>query len=461
MLMRCSAVVTALCAALVVPVAAQTVTGAAGVVNEPPSPLERSFPRPALGPGEVMIGDMILEAARLERVPASRARGADDAFFFARPWEFGYVPVTFMPDVSEVERTRFFAACDTWAAAGVVCVPRTNEPVWVRVQKSEDGCFARVGMGTSGPQPINLGSGCWVHGIVAHEIGHAFGLIHEHQRPDRDTYVTINFENVEADTEDNFELITTARLWSEYDFGSLMHYSKSAFAKTSGLETITPKAAYTQAAANMGQRSGPSARDLATLSSIYNLPPAIYRTYSTTPRQFTMGRSEALAAMSAINTYYVAPTGLNRSNGLSINGRPDFLGLAAWFFDIYMNTRYAGYAEIEARYNVMANITQSEEWRSKNPARTPALPFNIPNRLPFDRGELLGVMERLDAFYSAPEGLQRPQGLSLGGQPDFLGIAAWVVEIYLGARMGGASPEAAWQRVVSEIQATDEWRRKH
>jgi hypothetical protein len=180
-----------------------------------------------------------------------------------------------------------------------------------------------------------------------------------------------------------------------------------------------------------------------------------------TPRRFTIGRAEALAAMAAINGYYIAPAGLNRANGLSINGRPDFLGLAAWFFDVYVNTRFAGYAEIESRYNVMANITRTEEWRAKNPARQPAVPFDVGNALPFDRTELLAVLERLDRFYAAPEGLQRPQGLSLDGQPDFLGIAAWVVDVYLGARLGGASADASWQRVVQLIQQTDEWRWKH
>ena len=278
---------------------------------------------------------------------------------------------------------------------------------------------------------------------------------------DRDTYVTINYDNVEDDAVDNFVRITTSRLWSDYDFGSIMHYSKSAFAKSSGLETITPKPAYASAATNMGQRSGASARDVAGMTSIYNLAPRTFRSYPAVPVRFTIGRTEALGAMSAINAYYIAPAGLNRPNGLSINGRPDFLGLAAWFFDIYVNTRYAGYAEVESRYNVMANITQTDEWRGKNPERGAAAPFAVGNALPFDRTELLAVLERLDRFYSAPEGLQRPQGLSLNGQPDFLGIAAWIVDIYMGARLNGQSPDQAWQRVVTNIQATDEWKSKH
>lgn len=444
------------------PLAAQTITGPAGTITEPPSPLERRFTPPPLAPGEFMIDDMILEAARFERRPdASGPLGSSFESFTARPWEFGYVPITFSGDISDTDRVRFFAACDLWKASGVRCVDRTDEPVWVNVQRSGEGCFAKVGMGAAGSQVINLDTGCWVQGIIAHEIGHALGLIHEHQRPDRDTYVTINFDNIEEDAVSNFTRIVTARMWGAYDFGSLMHYSKTAFGKSAGLETITPKPEYAQQATNIGQRSRVSDGDAAAVTGIYNLPPRVFRTYPLAPRVFTIGRAEALGAMAAINAYYAAPGGLNRPNGLSLNGRPDFLGLAAWFFDIYVNARYAGYAEVEARYHVMANITQSEEWRTMNPGRDPATPLPVGNALPFDRGELLAVMERLDRFYSAPEGLQRSNGLSLNGQPDFLGIAAWVVDVYLGARLGGAPPDAAWARVVSQIQATEEWRSKH
>jgi hypothetical protein len=165
--------------------------------------------------------------------------------------------------------------------------------------------------------------------------------------------------------------------------------------------------------------------------------------------------------MATLNSYYLAPQGMARSNGLSIGGKPDFLGLAAWFFDVYVNARFAGYQEIEARFNVMASLTQSEEWRVKHPGQAPATPFAIGNALPFDRAELLAVLERLDRFYVAPEGLQRPNGLSLDGQPDFLGIAAWVVDIYMGLRLAGVSPDASWQQVMFEIQQTDEWKTKH
>ena len=70
-------------------------------------------------------------------------------------------------------------------------------------------------------------------------------------------------------------------------------------------------------------------------------------------------------------------------------------------------------------------------------------------------------MNRLDAFYRAPEGLQRPNGLALNGGPDFIGIATWVFDIYLAERLRGISPAAAWTLTENAIKATDEWRSKH
>lgn len=459
----CTALTLAALFALSSPASAQTpVTGAAGTITTPPDILERQTPRPRLGPGEVLVDDMILDRDRLWSFEAPGQTGVHYESFTARPWEFGVVPVTFADGVTDAQKQTFFTACGWWASSGILCVPRTDHPSWVHVTKFSDGCYSKVGMGTAGPQTLNLQDpGCWGTGTIAHEIGHTIGLVHEHQRPDRNTYVTINYDNIEAGKESNFYVYVTGRTWTPYDFNSLMHYGKTAFGKSSGLETITPKSEYASQATNMGQRTTATDYDRSAVDGLYNLPPRTFRTYTLYPRIFTIGRDEAVATMAAINSYYQAPEGLGRPNGLSLNGKPDFLGLAAWFFDIYANARFAGYEAIEARYNVLAHLTQSEEWRTKHPGQQTAQPFAIGNVLPFDRSELLAVMERLDRFYSAPEGLQRPNGLSLDGRPDFLGIAAWVVDVYWGERLDGESPEKAWERVVEEIQKTDEWKSKH
>ena len=59
----------------------------------------------------------------------------------------------------------------------------------------------------------------------------------------------------------------------------------------------------------------------------------------------------------------------------------------------------------------------------------------------FSRDEFLAALTQLDRFYAAPEGLQRPDGLSIAGGPDFLGIATWIFDVYLNQRLTGASSD--------------------
>src|SRR6185503_6953902 len=111
--------------------------------------------------------------------------------------------------------------------------------------------------------------------------------------------------------------------------------------------------------------------------------------------------------------------------------------------------------------NVMAQIQRSEEWALKHPGSAPSVSFTPYSGGPaIDREELREAMHRLDRFYAAEAGLQRPDGLSIGGRPDFEGIAAWVFDVYLNARLDGLSVDGAWRRVVGSIEASDEWRSK-
>ena len=47
-----------------------------------------------------------------------------------------------------------------------------------------------------GANQVSLSSDFFGPEIVAHELLHALGFTHEHQRPDRDQYVTINYRNI-------------------------------------------------------------------------------------------------------------------------------------------------------------------------------------------------------------------------------------------------------------------------
>ena len=79
-----------------------------------------------------------------------------------------------------------------------------------------------------------------------------------------------------------------------------------------------------------------------------------------------------------------------------------------------------------------------------------------------DQGaEMQREMMWLHDFYKSPDGLQRPEGLWIGGHPDFEGIGAWVFDVYLRHRLRGESEEQARQAIVNAIKQSEEWRTKH
>jgi len=112
-------------------------------------------------------------------------------------------------------------------------------------------------MGADGVR-IRLKASCDT-GTVLHELGHAMGLFHEQQRPDRDDFITVNEENIEPGKESNFVKLTSSQCvtHASYDYGSLMHYDETDFSRN-GQPTI-------EAPQDVGQRDHLSPLDLATI----------------------------------------------------------------------------------------------------------------------------------------------------------------------------------------------------
>ncbi|EDO45453.1 predicted protein, partial [Nematostella vectensis] len=99
-----------------------------------------------------------------------------------------------------------------------------------------NGCSSKIGKMyyQTGPQTLSLGSGCNQVGVILHELLHAVGFWHEQSRSDRDKYVRINWENILdgfADQFDKYGSQTIDDIGMDYDYKSIMHYSRKAFTK--------------------------------------------------------------------------------------------------------------------------------------------------------------------------------------------------------------------------------------
>lgn len=97
----------------------------------------------------------------------------------------------------------------------------------VMLTNRNDGCYAVPGRSSSQPQNLNLGPGCFTPRTIMHEFGHALGLMHEHQRTDRDAFIVVNWSNLTSKGRGQFERKFEHESRTTYDYASVMHYRRN------------------------------------------------------------------------------------------------------------------------------------------------------------------------------------------------------------------------------------------
>jgi hypothetical protein len=75
--------------------------------------------------------------------------------------------------------------------------------------------------------------------------------------------------------------------------------------------------------------------------------------------------------------------------------------------------------------------------------------------------EVQRTMAWLNDFYKSKDGLQRPDGLWIGGHPDYEGLSNWVFDVYVRRRLKGDTEDQARKAIETAIKDSDEWRTKH
>lgn len=128
-----------------------------------------------------------------------------------------------------------------------------------------------------GKQSVLLTARCLrSRGLILHELAHLVGLYHEHQRPDRDQYIEILYDNVPPYFHFLFTKYDYDTHGIEYDFSSIMHYPLNAFAPQDQLQTMTiqilSNVTPSGPVGNIGQRHSLSKTDFKKVNVMYSCP---------------------------------------------------------------------------------------------------------------------------------------------------------------------------------------------
>ena len=155
-------------------------------------------------------------------------------------WINGVIPFKFHMLVNMPLQNAITQAHQAWEAVTPVrFVPQTNESDFIlyRNVPGAPRCSSAAGR-KGGAQELKCNNGFTLN-VLVHEIGHALGLHHEHQRQDRDASMAVSAAAI-AQRPQDFARRDGEQMVGPYDLTSVMHYAWSTAASQQPLSKITP-----------------------------------------------------------------------------------------------------------------------------------------------------------------------------------------------------------------------------
>ena len=149
-----------------------------------------------------------------------------------QPWPGGVIPYD-LSKLSNSQQALALRAMQRWTDTGakIKFIPRTTEVEYVNFTGNTNAGnnTSHVGFKKGVHTDINITAFWWRENewMPAHELGHVLGFFHEHERWDRDQFVTIHYENIKPGRAHDYDWIAKTN-WLVtsllYDYRSIMHY---------------------------------------------------------------------------------------------------------------------------------------------------------------------------------------------------------------------------------------------
>lgn len=227
---------------------------------------------------DLFEGDMVVDEKQKQEI-LTKTNSFAAVRGHGRTWPFGIVWYELRPEIANKSEAKKGVMEAIAMFQKYTCVQFNNRwrypnnlyHGYISFQKGKGGCSSEVGYKGKGKKHvISLGAGCYYNITVMHQIMHVLGFYHEHNRPDRDNHVKINWNNIEKGYHDKFNKRSIKDVDSRkvpYDLRSIMHCAWNAFGWTLGdltIETKDPLDKY-----EIGQRAHLSVSDQYQINKMY------------------------------------------------------------------------------------------------------------------------------------------------------------------------------------------------
>ena len=149
-----------------------------------------------------------------------------------RPWPGGVIPYD-IANLTPTQQAIALRAMRRWEDTGakIRFIPRTAETAYVNFtgQTNAGNNTSCVGFKPGVRSDVNITAFWWrqEEWMPVHELGHVLGFFHEHERWDRDQFITVHYENIKPGRAEDYDWIARTN-WLvstlPYDYHSIMHY---------------------------------------------------------------------------------------------------------------------------------------------------------------------------------------------------------------------------------------------